>query len=447
MISKNLYINLIARVGIFAIIATGLGFTLAQCNTYTLPLVLLVALIVSGTNLIWYINSTNRKLSHFFEAIKNNDSALVFQSDSNNKILKSLASRLNEVNRQIQQLKIDNQQKEQYFRTLLENVATGIITFNSKGFVLHANSAAKRMLQLEVLTHIKQIERVDSKLYQTVQRIKPTERKLVSLTNERGVTELALNATPFKTNNDELILLSIQDIKNELDAKELDSWLKLIRVLMHEIMNTIAPITSLSESLSKKVGQELHSTDSETNKQSLEVVNRGLEVIRTQSVGLMQFVDSYRKLTRLPKPDKKILIATDLLNQIKLLFESDCRGGVCIEVMTVPENLEIYADEGLISQVLINLVKNAIQANESNPKAKISVIAKNKDNRVEINVVDNGPGIPKEIIDEIFVPFFTTHENGSGIGLSISRQIVRLHGGNLKVRSIPNQETVFNFSI
>lgn len=447
MISKNLYLNLIARVAIVAITATGFGFTLAQSNTYILPFVLLVALIVAAINLTWYINSTNRKLNLFFEAIKNNDSALIFQADSNNKTLKNLSSRLNQVNRQIQQLKIDNQQKDQYFRTLLENVATGIITFNSKGFVLHANSAAKRMLQLEVLTHIKQMEKVDSKLFQTVQHIKPNEHKLVSLVSERGVTELSLNATPFKTNNDELILLSMQDIKNELDAKELDSWLKLIRVLMHEIMNTIAPITSLSESLSKKVSQELHSSDSENSKYSLEVVNRGLEVIRTQSIGLMKFVESYRKLTKLPKPDKKYLNAANLLNQIKLLFESDCKNGACLEVMAAPETLEIYADEGLISQVLINLVKNAIQANEGNPKAKISVIAKSKDSRVEIDVVDNGPGIPKEIIDEIFVPFFTTHENGSGIGLSISRQIVRLHGGMLKVKSVPNCETAFSFSI
>ncbi|MCB8964790.1 MAG: ATP-binding protein [Bacteroidales bacterium] len=444
MISKNLYLNLIARVVIVAITATGFGFTLAQSNTYTLPFVLLVALIVAAINLIWYINSTNRKLNLFFEAIKNNDSALIFQADSSNKTLKNLSSRLNQVNRQIQQLKIDNQQKEQYFRTLLENVATGIITFNSKGFVLHANSAAKRMLQLEVLTHIKQMEKVDSKLFQTVQHIKPNERKLVSLPCERGVTELSLNATPFKTTTEEMILLSIQDIKNELDAKELDSWLKLIRVLMHEIMNTIAPITSLSESLSKHVAQERVAS---ANTKSTEIVSKGLEVIRTQSVGLMQFVELYRKLTRLPKPDKKYLNAANLLNQIKLLFESDCKNGARIEVTAAPETLEVYADEGLISQVLINLVKNAIQANEGNPKAKISVIAKSKDNRVEIDVVDNGPGIPKEIIDEIFVPFFTTHENGSGIGLSISRQIVRLHGGTLKVKSIPNSETAFSFSI
>ncbi|MGE0077361.1 MAG: PAS domain-containing sensor histidine kinase [Bacteroidales bacterium] len=444
MTSKNLYLNIVIRVIAIVAMALCFGITITKDSPLVLSSGIILAIVIITANLIWYINSTNRKLNFFFEAVKNNDSTLLFPPDTSNKTLKELTARFNEVNKQIQQLKIDNQQKEQYFQTLLENVATGIVTFNSKGFILHANKAAKKMLSIDILTHIKQLERIDSKLFQTIQRIQPYEHKLVSLPSEMGITELSINATPFKTNNDEMILLSIQDIKNELEVKELDSWLKLIRVLMHEIMNTIAPITSLSESLSKHVAKEKAANP---DTKSADIVSKGLEVIRTQSIGLMQFVESYRKLTRLPKPDKKILNAANLLNQIKLLFESDCKNGNCIEVRIIPETLEIYADEGQISQVLINLVKNAIQANQNNPKAKISVIAKKQDNRVTIDVIDNGPGIPKEIIDEIFVPFFTTHENGSGIGLSISKQIARLHGGNLKVRSIPNHETVFSFSI
>lgn len=441
MISRNLYFNIVIRVVAIVLFSVAIAIAIIKGYSYVVPLVLLLGIAIITANLIWFINTTNRKLNFFFEAVKNNDSTLLFPPDNSSKTLGELTAKFNDVNKQIQQLKIDNQQKEQYFQTLLENVATGIITYNSQGFILHANKAAKKMLSVDVLTHIKQLERVDIKLYQTIQRIQPNEHKLVSLLNETGVIELSLNATPFKKNNDELILLSIQDIKNELDARELDSWLKLIRVLMHEIMNSIAPITSLSESLSKHI-----SKDSAANSEkSAEIVSKGLEVIRTQSVGLMQFVESYRRLTRLPNPEKKLFLINNLFNQIKLLF--DCDGKNCIEIKVLPENIEIYADEGQISQVLINLVKNAIQANENNPKVRILLSAKSINSRIEIEVADNGPGIPKDVMEEIFVPFFTTRENGSGIGLSISKQIVRLHGGNIKVRSVPNQETVFSITI
>lgn len=443
MISKNLYVNIVIRVVAIVLLSLSIAITVIKGLVPAIPVILFIAIIIITVNLIWYINSTNRKLNFFFEAVKNNDSTLQFPPDSSSKTLRELTAKFNDVNKQIRQLKIDNQQKEQYFQTLLENVATGIITYNSKGFILHANKTAKKMLSVDVLTHIKQLERVDNKLYQIVQRIQPNEHKLVSLLNESGVIELSLNATPFKKNNDELILLSIQDIKNELDARELDSWLKLIRVLMHEIMNSIAPITSLSESLSKHIGKE----ECGNSEKSTEIVRKGIDVIRTQSQGLMQFVESYRKLTRLPKPDKKLLRVNNIFNQIKLLFDSECNSKSDIEVRVTPEDLEVYADEGQISQVLINLVKNAIQANDNNPDRRIVLAAKSLSNRVEIEVKDNGPGIPNDVMEEIFVPFFTTRENGSGIGLSISKQIVRLHGGNIKVKSIPNQETVFSITI
>ena len=168
-------------------------------------------------NLIRYLNTTNRKMNYFLESIQNNESSLLFPTNISGKPIRELYQSLNKVNEQIQQLKIENQQREQYFQTLLEHVATGIVTFNSKGFVLHANSAIRKMLGVEVLTHVNQLERINRNLFQAVQIIKPFEQKLVSMPTERGTIELSLKATSFKTKNDELILLSIQDIRNELD--------------------------------------------------------------------------------------------------------------------------------------------------------------------------------------------------------------------------------------
>jgi nitrogen fixation/metabolism regulation signal transduction histidine kinase len=356
---------------------------------------------------------------------------------------------MNNVNHQIQQLKIENRQQEKYFQILLEHLGTGIITYDKKGFILHANSSAKKLLSTEVLTHLQQIERIDLKLFQTIKSINPSERRLIAITTDQGEIQLSLKATSFKTNDNELVILSIQDIKNELDEKEIESWMKLIRVLMHEIMNSITPITSLSESLSNiySTGGHPVSADQVTGK-TIATTLQGLNVIKEQGRGLMSFVESYRKLTRVPEPVKKRFKVADLMNRVEVLYNSlEKSDRIDLSFSMTDPDLQIFADQNLISQVLINLLKNALEANENNPDGKIMIVA-GMDNSLhpEICVIDNGPGIPEENLDEIFVPFFTTRPNGSGIGLSISRQIMRIHGGNLKVRSVPDKETIFCLS-
>lgn len=425
------------------------GWMLA--SGFRLSVVLLCLLFVGMVviNLIIYLNATNRKISYFLESVQNDDSALSFPAELSNRPVRELYMGLKKVNQQIQQLKIESRQQEQYFQTLLEHVGTGIVTFNQKGFVFHANSAARKMLGVEVLTHINQLEKVSISLLQSVKNIQPFEQKLVPVTSERGAIQLSLKATSFKAKDNELTLLSIQDIRNELDEKELDSWMKLIRVLMHEIMNSIAPITSLSESLCKYyIVDGRTALPSELNEATIQTTLRGLNVIREQGYGLMLFVESYRKLTRLAVPDKKKFRFDDLGNRIKVLYSSlENSDKVKLTVSASPAEMEFYADENQISQVLINLVKNALAANEQNPEGRIHIRAGyNTAHRPEIRVSDNGPGIPAEILEQIFVPFFTTRENGSGIGLSLSRQIMRLHGGSLQVRSTPGKETVFSMT-
>ena len=447
MISRNLYFQIIFRVVLMVLPAVAAGWILATELSVPLLLFCLILVFVMVMNLVNYLNSTNRKLSNFLESVENEDSMLTFSDSVNNKSINELYKGLTKVNQQIQKLKIEGRQQEQYFQTLLEHVATGIVTFNSAGFVLHANSAAKKMLGVEILTHINQLERVNRNLFQVISNIKPFEQKLISVVSERGTVQLSFKSTLFKAKDNELILLSVQDIRSELDANELDSWMKLIRVLMHEIMNSIAPITSLSESLYKFFTVDGQPTRPENvTEKTIETTLRGLNVIKEQGNGLMLFVESYRKLTRLPTPDKTTFRIEDLLSRIKILFTTlENSGNVDFEISVNPDNLELFADENLISQVLINLVKNALQANDKTQGGKIKIAtALNSDRRIEIRVSDNGPGIPDEILQQIFVPFFTTRENGSGIGLSLSRQIMRLHGGSLQVRSIMGKETTFS---
>ena len=448
MISRNFYFQIIFRVMLLVVAALSAGLAIAS-DYNSLAILCMLAIIPIVLNLIRFLNTTNRKISYFLESVQNNDSTLVFPTHISGKTIRELYEGLNKVNEQIKQLKIENQQREQYFQTLLENVGTGIITCNSKGFVLHANSAVKRMLGLDVLTHINQLERINRTLFQAVLQIRPFEQKLVSVTSKRGTIELSLKATSFKTQTDELRLLSVQDIRNELDEKELDSWMKLIRVLMHEIMNSIAPITSLSESLSQlfTIDGKMVSRE-QIDEKTISTTARGLSVIGEQGNGLIQFVESYRKLTRLPKPDKKIFKVEELVNRMKVLYSSlENSNSVKLAIAVYPLGLELFADENLISQVLLNLMKNALEALNGKADGVIRIMVKvGNNNRTEITVADNGPGIPDEIMEQVFVPFFTTRENGSGIGLSLSRQIMRLHGGSLQVRSFPGKETVFSMN-
>lgn len=442
MISKNLYIQLLLRVLILVAVALLLGWMIFQKELYILSFIPAVVLIFQTVNLIWFLNATNRRLFYFFDAIQNEDLTLSFPEKTNNKIIVDLNKSLNKVNKQIQQINIENSRQEQYFQALLEHAATGMMTFDENGFILHSNSLMKRLFSLDVLTHLNQLDKIDHKLFQAIKNIQASEQKLVTVNNAKVTIQLLIKASSFISDKKALTLLSVQDIKNELDEKELDSWRKLIRVMMHEIMNSITPITSLSESL----GGYFYTkgkvkTPREIDEKTIATTIRGLEVIQEQGKGLISFVDSYRKLTRLPKPEMKLFPVKNFIENIVILsgsFQYANRIEVAFEVK--PEEMKILADEKLISQVLINLVKNAFQANAENQQAKVKIIAGlGETGRPEVQVTDNGPGIPEEILDKIFIPFFTTKENGSGIGLSLSRQIMQMHGGSLKVKSTPGK--------
>lgn len=449
MISKSFYFNILVRILLIVILTIVLGYFIFVQKSLRISIICFLVITLLTVSLISYVNTTNKKIKYFFDSVRNDDSNLSFPVEEKNRIVREIYSNMIRVNEQIQQLKINNFNQEQYFRTLIEHLAIGIITFNNRGFILHSNSFAKRILAADVLTHIKQIERTDRKLYRTIKNIKPFERRLIPLNTERGEIQLSLKATSFRTNEDELVILSIQDIKNELDEKEVESWMKLIRILMHEIMNSITPITSLSESLSTIYSREGTPVSPENlNSKAISATLQGLNVIKEQGKSLLSFVDSYRKLTRVPEPDKKLFDVADLMNRIRVLYSSlDKSESIDLTLDIKEPDLKIFADKNLVSQVLINLMRNALEAINGKQEGKISIVAGlDSHQHPEICVIDNGPGIPEENIDEIFVPFFTTRQSGSGIGLSISRQIMRVHGGNLTVRSSPGKETVFCLS-
>ncbi len=400
-------------------------------------------------HLINYQTRIFRQINYFFDAVRNEDSALSFPKKHNDRFLSHLCSNLDRINEQLKKIKTESRQREQYFQTLTEQVATGILSFDETGFILNANKSLKRMLGVEQLTHLRQLKKVDNQLAHVLMNLSSGNIRMLTTKSTSGKTvNLLIKSTSFKNKNQTLRLVSLQDINDQLSEQELDSWLKLIRVLTHEIMNSIAPVTSLSENLKNLYTREgkVISPDMVTET-IIAKTAKGLDVIEQQGKGLISFVESYRKLTRLPKPEIKSVTLKKLIENTVLLNKSswpDLR----ISLQIKEADLCIPADEKLFSQVLINLLKNSSEALEGKENGKISIaVSRNQDNRVEINIKDNGPGIPPDIMEEIFVPFFTTRENGSGIGLSLSRQIIRLHGGKLTVRSQPGKETVFCIEI
>jgi two-component system, NtrC family, nitrogen regulation sensor histidine kinase NtrY len=443
--------NLVIRMTLLSATAIGTGIAIAGREPLHINITLATALVIIAANLYWYINRVNRKITYFFESVKNRDHSLSFPTHGEDKTLARLGSNLERINELIQEIHIENRRQEQYFGALIEHVGTGIMSYDNEGFVIHANGSLRKLLGMKQFTHLRQLERVDPILAGSISMIGKNDEKLITFKGPDGIITLLVKSGTFKSRGETLTLVSMQDIRRELDEKELDSWLKLIRVLTHEIMNSIAPVTSLSENLCNsyiREGRNISAAD--VNDKLVDMTIRGLTVIREQGQGLARFVESYRELTRLPRPVRSEVVVKDLFEKTALLcapyFEN---GGITISHRLEEPGIRAFLDENQISQVLVNLLKNAAEALGSSSTGGGSITMecrRNSGGQIEISVIDNGPGIPPEQMENIFVPFFTTRENGSGIGLSISRQIMRLHKGSLRVVSFPGRETRFTMT-
>lgn len=440
MASKNLYLNIVFRCFLIAFFSLLTGLLIFQYQYYVLSAISFLLIVGFLIGLIHYLNKTNAKIAYFFDAIRNEDSSLSFPKRSGNRILDQLYRSLEKLNNMMQKLLIEQLQQEQYFQAILEQVPIGVITFNENGMIFLANRASRYLLSYEHLNHIRQLERTDLQLYNTIKNIRPGDRKLVRIHRTKGDVQLSLKSILFKTAEDNLQLVTIQDIKSELEKTEQESWIKLIRVLTHEIMNTVAPITSMSEILLKSF------TDLEGTIISEKTINstvKGLEMINDQGKGLISFVESYRKLTRLPDPVMKPIPVKKIFEKIVTLINTDpIINSIPVKTNVSPSDLEIIADEKQISQVLVNLCKNSLEAliHSNNGSIELKGFINNQ-GRPQLIVSDNGTGIPEENLDKIFIPFFTTKESGSGVGLSLSRQIMQMHGGSLIANSVPGKRT------
>ncbi|MFO7999942.1 MAG: ATP-binding protein [Marinilabilia sp.] len=449
MAFNNFRINYITRTALLT--ASIFGFSYLWFNTnLTMTLILAGLLIVFQiVAMVFYVDRTNRVLNNFLESIRYSDFTRTFQVESLDSSFDKLKKSFNEVIKDFQAVRAEKEENYFYLQTVIQHIGIALIAFQKDGTVELINNATKKLFQVRTLHNIQGLRDFSPEIVQKLLTIKHGQNTLIRVREKDDLLQLAIYATEFRIHNRTILLVSIKNIQQELDEKEMESWQKLIRVLTHEIMNSITPISSLSSTIRQLMQDLIESLKSqkvnEDDTESLREVEQALQTIHKRTDGLLHFVNTYRNLTRIPTPNFTIFKVGNLLNNIRELHEKEIKEkGINCKVLIEPESLELSADEHLIEQVLINLVKNAIHAleNTEDPRLEINAFL-NRRGRITIQVTDNGKGILPDVLDKIFIPFFTTKPQGSGIGLSLSRQIMRLHGGSINAYSEPEKETKF----
>ena len=392
--------------------------------------------------LIYYINKTNRDLAQFFEAFRYQDSTLTFKGKNSPKSLTQLHASLNSVLNAFSAIQVEREKESIFLRRTIEHSGSGMLALSSDGKVLLCNSALLKMLNLPALTHASTLQAQAPSLYNLLLEIKAGQQRLHTLSINGEFRKMAIKATDFMMENSYIKLLSFQDIHNEVDEAELIAWQKLIRVLRHEINNSISPITLVSSGLIKLY--EADNTGSTIAEQTI----KGLQAIQKRSKGLSAFLEHYRSITQLPRPNFQQVSVKKMLEQVQMLMQPLAKEqGVALQIHIEREDIALLADEQLMEQVLLNLTKNALEAVNGLPSPLVTISANQQADGTTIEVSDNGNGVANEDLEQIFTPFFTTKEHGTGIGLSLSRQIVRMHGGSLTLRSEPGKGATFSVKV
>jgi signal transduction histidine kinase len=387
------------------------------------------------------VDRTNRDLTRFFDAVRFDDFSQTFRGKSPGGSFAGLHVAMARVIEAFRAARADKEEQALYLQTVVQHVGIGLLVFQPDGEVELINNAARRLLRVPALKNLSGLEEPHPGLAQTLLELKPGDRGLVKVEAGDDQLQLLLHAAAFKQRGRDLTLVTVQDIRGELEEREIEAWQKLIRVLTHEIMNSMTPISSLAATVEGLIDKGCAAAEPE----SLADIRGALKTIQRRSEGLLHFVDGYRNLARVPKPDLKFFPAADLFAQVAQLLQpklDECGGR--LETVSNPARFEVLADPALLEQVLINLVLNACEAVRGLEGPRIALSASlDERGRPVIQVRDNGRGIAPQDLDKIFVPFFSTKEGGSGIGLSLSRQIMRLHGGSISAASKPGRETVF----
>ncbi len=458
MVFKRFSVAVFTRTVVLCLTVFVLIYLITKTDFIATPFIVGLLIIAQMYSLIHYVQKTNRDIARFFDSIKYSDFTQSFQPSIKGSSFEDLNRSLSDVIEQFRKTRSEKEEHYRYLQIVIQHVGIGLMVFTADGKVELINAAAKRLLKVNNVDNISDLAGMSKSLVRTLQKIAGGENILVKFVNDNELFQLSIYATEFKMRDNQYKLISLTNIQNELEEREMEAWQNLIRVLTHEIMNSVTPLISLSSTASSLLDGVMRSEEMVepgtrgmgqvkigADKESLGDVKGALDTISRRSQGLLHFVDDYRNLTRIPTPNFQTFRIDDLFARIRKLFNDRFQvRNIEFKTSANPPGLELTADPDLIEQVIINLVMNSIGALTETSTPRIRLSAKT-DSRggILIHVADNGQGIPEELQEKIFIPFFTTRKEGSGIGLSLSRQIMRAHKGNIAVSSSPGEETVF----
>jgi signal transduction histidine kinase len=411
---------------------------------YTFLLIVGPVIIYQVLEFYRYQEKTHNELQQFVESVHYRDFSRYFDVKHAPADIQPLRQGFNEINTTFKVISKEKETQYQYLQRILELVDTGILSYEeTTGEIVWMNESLKRMLQLPYLKTIHSLKRRDEELYTAISELKPGESRIATAHLERDSFKVLLSATAFQTDNKLFKLVAFQNVNEALDETESKAWQKLLSVLTHEIMNSVAPISSLAETLKNRLKKSSPSTVSDPG--SVDDLEVGIETIRRRSEGLLKFAETYRNLNKITTLNLKKVYVRDLFeNLLRLMAPTLEQKNIELETILKDTDLVLEADTDLIEQILINLVVNAMEAVKDSPRPGIILTAYISNNRKPvIKVADNGHGIPPEVLDKIFIPFFSTRKSGSGIGLSLCKQIMMLHKGTIQVHSKEGEGTAF----
>ncbi len=413
-------------------------FAMYQEKWYMATGVSALIIVLLLFELFRFIDRSNDNFINLLESLKYQDFTRTYKPKYKERSFRELETSFNEIIAFYREAKMDQAAQYQYLHIVIEHIQVALVCFNDEGEVILFNRAASRLFKRSEVSSLDPLKSEHPELYKGMVELEAGQKKLIRINTEDEVLRLAVTATGIRIREENFKLVSLQDIRRELDEQELDSWQKLIRVLTHEIMNSVTPVSSLSQAINEMLLDEQgrRRPIEDIEKDDLEDMYSSLDTIEDRSKGLLKFVTDYKNLTRLPKPSFESLSLSNLLARMENLFSRDMDQAEIEYIVVKPlEDRNIWGDSQLIQQVLINLINNSMEAVENCPKKSIRLAAELNENKTSIRVTDTGKGIDPEDADKVFIPFFTTRKKGSGIGLSLSRQIMRLHKGSIYFHS------------
>ncbi len=422
---------------------TALAFIFARTDLFFNQLILLGIIVIQVTELIRFITYTNRELARLLLAIRYSDFSISFKGKKHGKSFKELQNAFVEIVEAFKKVSVEKEAQFKFLQVIVENIKVGMIAIKEDYEVELMNKQAEDLLAIEKPNYLSQLVQLVPDFMSDVQEMLDNDRRLIELESNGKKLQVSLQVNRLKILNFRYTLVTFQNIKNEIEQKEIEAWHKLIRILTHEIMNSVTPITSMSETMLMMLGNEEEKKAEEIDDETLDDLRFSLKTIQKRSDGLLHFVEDYRRLTKIKVLDIETVDAQDLLESLETLFKAELLKAQITLKIEIEKGLQIRMDRKLIEQVLINLITNARHALESTESPTISIKAHSNIRSKFISIHDNGMGIEESKQEQIFIPFFSTKEKGSGIGLSLSKQIMKKHNGDLTVSSSKGHGATF----